>query len=193
MFASNLNAKMAQRYNALVLLPAVQEDIRGNKVLNYHLYMSLKKALYKPAAFFKGILLPLCESGCSLREAAIVASVLAKVSIPMLHSAAAMLKIAQMPYSGASSVFLTVLMNKRYNLPYKVIDALLNYFLTFTKEKRKLPVLWHQSILVFAQRYKSALSAEQKEALKPLLRLHSHKLITPEVRRELFFSASRAG
>ena len=31
--------------------------------LNYHLYQALKKAMYKPAAFFKGILLPLCEVG----------------------------------------------------------------------------------------------------------------------------------
>lgn len=178
---------MAQRYYALVLLPAVRQDIRSRKVLNYHLYLSLKKALYKPAAFFKGILLPLCESGCTLREGAIVASVLAKVSVPMLHSAAAMLKIAQMPYNGASSLFLRVLMNKGYNLPYKVIDALLKHFLSFKKEKRQLPVLWHQSLLVFAQRYKNALSTEQKNLLKPLLRLHAHYQITPEVRRELFF------
>lgn len=62
--------------------------------------MALKKALYKPAAFFKGILVPLCEDGCSLREAVIIGSVLAKVSIPMLHSAAALLKLADMEYTG---------------------------------------------------------------------------------------------
>ena len=63
--------------------------------------MALKKSLYKPAAFFKGFLLPLCEGGdCSLREAAIIGSVLVKVSVPVLHSAAALLKIAEMDYSG---------------------------------------------------------------------------------------------
>lgn len=63
--------------------------------------MALKKALYKPAAFFKGLLLPLCESGtCTLREAVIIGSVVTRVSIPMLHSAAALLKIAEMEYSG---------------------------------------------------------------------------------------------
>lgn len=46
---------------ALVLLPAVRDDIRANKRLNYHLYQALKKSLYKPAAFFKGVLIPLCE------------------------------------------------------------------------------------------------------------------------------------
>ena len=66
--------------------------------------MALKKSLYKPAAFFKGFLLPLCESGdCTLREAAIIGSVLVKVSVPVLHSAAALLKIAEMEYTGTCS------------------------------------------------------------------------------------------
>lgn len=60
-FASNFNAKMAQRFYNLVLLPKVRDDFRESKKLNYHLYMALKKSIYKPAAFFKGILLPLCE------------------------------------------------------------------------------------------------------------------------------------
>ncbi len=69
--------------------------------------MALKKALFKPAGFFKGILLPLCESGtCNLREAVIISSVIAKMSIPMLHSSAALLKIAEMDYTGANSIFL---------------------------------------------------------------------------------------
>ena len=31
--------------------------------MNYHLYQALKKSLYKPAAFYKGIVIPLVESG----------------------------------------------------------------------------------------------------------------------------------
>lgn len=60
-FASNLGAKKAERFYRLVLLARVREDIRKNKRLHFALYQSLKKALYKPAAFFKGILFPLCE------------------------------------------------------------------------------------------------------------------------------------
>lgn len=74
-----------------------------HKKLHFALYQALKKAVYKPAAFYKGILLPLCASGtCTLREAVIVGSVLQKVSIPVLHSSVALLKIAQMPYSGTN-------------------------------------------------------------------------------------------
>lgn len=33
-----------------------------------------------------------------------------------------------------------------------------------------MPVLWHQSLLTFVQRYKNDISSEQKEALFALLR-----------------------
>ena len=60
-FASNMPVKQAGRFYRLVLLPRVREDIRKNKRLHFALYQSLKKCLYKPAAFFRGILFPLCE------------------------------------------------------------------------------------------------------------------------------------
>merc|ERR1712166_519352 len=62
-FASNLNPKMAQRFYNLILLDAVRADIATNKKLNYHYYLALKKAVYKPSSFFKGVLLPLCQPG----------------------------------------------------------------------------------------------------------------------------------
>ncbi|XP_072175431.1 bystin-like [Diadema setosum] len=192
LFASNLNAKMAQRFYNLILLPRIQDDIAEFKRLNFHLYMALKKALFKPAAFFKGILIPLCESGtCTLREAVIVGSILAKTTIPVLHSAAAMLKVAEMDYSGVNSIFLRILIDKKYALPFRVIDALVYHFLRFVQDKRNLPVLWHQALLAFAQRYKEDISSEQKEALMELLKAHAHPTITPEVRRELMNSKSR--
>ena len=191
-FASNLTASKAQRFYNLVLLPRVRDDISEYKRLNFHLYMALKKALFKPAAFFKGILLPICESGtCTLREALIIGSVLAKTSIPMLHSSAAILKIAEMEYSGANSIFLRTLLDKKYALPYRVVDAVVFHFLGFANDPRDLPVLWHQSLLTFVQRYKEDVSVEQKEALLQLIRSKFHHEITPEVRREILNSKCR--
>ncbi|RZF36677.1 hypothetical protein LSTR_LSTR014209 [Laodelphax striatellus] len=185
-FASNLKEKMAQRFYNLVLLPRIRDDISEYKRLNFHLYQALRKALFKPGAFMKGIVLPLCESGsCTLREAIIVCSVLARNSIPMLHSAAALLKLAEMQYAGATSIFLRTLIDKKYALPYRVIDALVFHFVRFERDQRDLPVLWHQSLLAFAQRYKADISSEQRDALLALLRAHSHATVTPETRREL--------
>ncbi|XP_073398607.1 bystin [Dendrobates tinctorius] len=191
-FSSNLTERMAQRFYNLVLLPRVRDDIAEYKRLNFHLYMALKKALFKPGAWFKGILIPLCESGtCTLREAVIIGSILTKCSIPVLHSSAAMLKIAELPYNGANSIFLRLLIDKKYALPFRVLDALVFHFLVFRSDRRELPVLWHQSFLVLCQRYKEDMSSEQKEALLELLRIHSHPQISNDIRRELVNSKSR--
>eukprot|EP00753_Platysulcus_tardus_P008456 PLAT1603.1.p2 GENE.PLAT1603.1~~PLAT1603.1.p2 ORF type:complete len:322 (+),score=179.96 PLAT1603.1:151-1116(+) len=191
-FASNLNYRMAQRFYNLILLPRVRDDISTEKKLNYHLYMALKKALFKPQAFFKGVLLPLAEGGdCTLREATIISSVLARVSIPVQHSSAALMKLALMPYSGTTSMFIRVLLDKRYSLPFAVIDALVEHFRRFIEESRALPLMWHRSLLVFVQRYKGDLLAEQKEVLKAVMRAQHHYAVTPEVRRELFSAAAR--
>lgn len=191
-FTSNLKENMAQRFFNLVLLPRVRDDIAEYKKLNFHLYEALRKALYKPGAFMKGILLPLCESGgCTLREAIIVGSVVSKNSIPMLHSAAAMLKLAEMDYNGANSIFLRILFDKKYALPYRVVDAVVFHFVRFQRDDRELPVLWHQALLTFVQRYKSDISSEQRSALMELLRHQNHHTLTPEIRRELINAKCR--
>lgn len=129
-FASNLKDKMAQRFYNLVLLPRIRDDLMEYKRLNFHLYQALRKALFKPAGFMKGVLLPLLESGtCTLREAVIIGSVIAKNSIPMLHSSAAILKIAEMDYTGANSIFLRIFLDKKYALPYRVVDGVVFHFL----------------------------------------------------------------
>lgn len=191
-FASNLKSDQAQTFYNLVLLPRIRDDIAEYKRLNFHLYQAIKKSLFKPAAFFKGFLLPLLESGtCSLREAVIIGSVLSKISVPVLHSSAALLRIAEMDYSGANSLFLRVLLEKRYALPYRVIDALVAHFCNFSMDKRELPVLFHQCLLSLAQRYKEDISPEQKQHLFILMQNQSHPKITPEIRRELANSKCR--
>jgi len=180
-FTSNLKEKMAQRFFNLILLPRVRDDIDFYKRLNFHLFQALRKALFKPGAFFKGFLLPLCESGtCTLREAIIIGSVLAKNSIPVLHSCAAMLKIAEMEYSGGNSIFLRVLLDKKYALPYRVVDSVVFHFLNFRNDKRTMHVLWHQAMLTFVQRYKQDISSEQKQAMLEICKIHQHHTITEE-------------
>ncbi|KAI9591670.1 Bystin-domain-containing protein [Syncephalis fuscata] len=191
-FVSNLKAHQSQKFFTYILLDHVREDIRETKKLNYHLYMALKKALYKPAAFFKGVLFPLCESGtCTLREAAIIGSVLSRVSVPVLHSSAALMHLANMEYTGPNSLFMRILLDKKYALPFKVVDAIVFHFMRFKTEQGPLPVLWHQAFLTFCQRYKQDLTPEQKDALMQVLRYHTHHQITVEIRREIVHSTCR--
>merc|ERR1719181_2319473 len=122
-FASSLNPRMAQRFYNLVLLPAVRQNIASYKKLNFHYYRSLRKALFKPAAFFKGIVLPLAMENCTLREAMILGSVLSKASIPAMHVGAALVRLCGMsPWYGTTSILIACLIQKKYNLPLRVIE-----------------------------------------------------------------------
>ncbi|KAH7888090.1 Bystin-domain-containing protein [Phlebopus sp. FC_14] len=198
-FVSTMKPPQAQLFLSVVLLDAIREDIQTNKKLNVQYYECLKRALYKPGAFFKGIVFPMLENGCTLREAAIIASVVAKKKVPVLHSAAALLQIAEMDYSGPNSLFIRVLIDKKYQLPYKVVDALVFHFIRLSNtykarsraESEKLPVLWHQSLLSFCQRYSPDLTPDQKDALLDVIRVNPHAQIGPEVRRELINSVAR--
>ncbi|KAK7060146.1 hypothetical protein VNI00_000910 [Paramarasmius palmivorus] len=198
-FVSTMKPPQAQLFLSVVLLDAIREDIRENKKLNVQYYEALKRALYKPGAFFKGIIFPMLEQGCTLKEAAIVASVLARAKVPVLHASAALLRIAEMDYSGPNSLFIRVLIDKKFALPYKVVDALVFHFIRLSNtykarsrgDTEKLPVLWHQSLLVFAQRYASDLTPDQKDALLDVVRATPHTQISPEIRRELVNSVVR--
>ena len=194
-FVSSLKDSKAQRFNALVLLPKCRDDVFAHKRLNFHLYLALRKAAYKPAAFYKGLLLPLAAGGdCTLREALIVGSVVARESFPVLHSAAAIIKLTRdMPYTGAVSVFLRYLLNKKYSLPTLALEAVVAHFCAFEGTPGPLPLIWHQALLALAQRYKGDLSPAHRAALQALCAKHAHAGITPEVRRELAAPAAAEG
>ncbi|TKW23857.1 hypothetical protein SEVIR_3G014600v4 [Setaria viridis] len=192
LFSSNMNTKNAERFYEAILLPRVRNDIRQNQRLHFALYQSLKKSLYKPAAFNKGILLPLCrERNCTLREAVIIGSIIQKVSIPFLHASVALVKLAEMEYCGTTSYFIKLFLDKKYALPYRALDAVLAHFMRFLDDERIMPVIWHQSLLAFVERYKNELEKKDKEKLARLLDHQKHYLVTPEIRRELRGSCNR--
>ena len=212
------NKKVARRFIETVLLERVREEIHETRKLNTHLFKSLQKATFKPEAFFKGFLFPLVDSGsCTLREAHVISGVLTRASIPPLHSAAALMRLtdiaaeqasASTESGGATNIFIKTLLDKQYALPYKVVDNLVFHFLRFratnsaapdameedqgrSLKENKLPVLWHQTLLAFAQRYRNEITEDQREALLDLLLIRGHKDIGPEVRRELLAGRGR--
>ncbi|GME81192.1 unnamed protein product [Ambrosiozyma monospora] len=197
----------------MVLLPRFRRDIEESEEhkLNYHIYRSLKKALYKPSAFFKGFLFPLVQEECTVREAMIVGSILNKCSVPVQHSSVALSWLLEQEFNPATTVFIRILVEKKYALPYQTIDDLVYYFMRFrvitdeTKndimidedtayelsEQKKLkqappmPLVWHKAFLAFAQRYKNDITEDQRDFLMEVLRQRGHKEIGPEIRREL--------
>ncbi|KAI0447896.1 Bystin-domain-containing protein [Xylaria telfairii] len=218
LFVSSKPVVVRQFLN-MILLDHVRDNIAETKKLNVHLFDALRKALYKPAAFFKGILFPLVESGASLREAHIISAVLSRVSIPVLHSGAALKGLCDIAAreasagtegGGATNVFIKTLLDKRYALPWQVVDSLVFHFLRFRNTdpasvteadvmnmgeraatQAKLPVIWHQTLLSFAVRYKNEITEDQRELLLDLLLSHGHHKIGPEIRRELLAGRGR--
>ncbi|KAI5813093.1 Bystin-domain-containing protein [Pyronema omphalodes] len=185
-------SSQCQKFLNMILMDRIRDDIQENKKLNIHLYNCLKKCLYKPAAFFKGFLFPLVQSGsCSLKEAQIIGSVLTRISIPALHSSAALLHLCEMHYTGPTSVFIKVLIDKKYALPYKAVDALVFHFLRFKSDPKDLPLLWHKSFLCFAERYKNDITEDQRDALLDLLQVKGHHLMAAEIRRQLIAGRER--
>lgn len=133
LFVSNLSASKAEKFVSQVLYPRFRQNLEDSEdhKLNYHIYRALKKSLYKPAAFFKGFLFLLVEEQCSVREAMIAASVLKKTSVPVQHAAVALSWLLEQEFTPAATVFIRVLIEKRYALPYQTIDDLVFYFMRF--------------------------------------------------------------
>ncbi|RAL39414.1 hypothetical protein DM860_002947 [Cuscuta australis] len=192
LFASAMGTSKVERFYKFVLLPRVRADIKKNKKLHFSLHQSLKKALFKPAAFNKGILFPLCESRtCTTQEAKIFKGVLQKSSFPALHASVALLKLAEMEYCGTTSFFIQILIEKKYALPYRVLDAMVAHFWRSYEEPKVMPVIWHLSLLCFVRRYKADLLKEDKSSIIRLVEKQRHHLITPEILQELNKSRSR--
>lgn len=113
-----------------------------------------------------------------------MASIIAKSSIPSLYSATAIEFICHMGYSGPISIILRTLLDKRYALPSRIISTLINFFCSF-QNSSLMPVLWHQTLLVFAQRYKEDLEEDQVISIKHLLSCQHHPTIAAEIEFEL--------
>jgi hypothetical protein len=63
----------------------------------------------------------------------------------------ALLKMAELPYSGVTSFFMKTLLDKKYSLPYRVVDALVDHYASFRVEERAMPVIWHLSLCAALQ------------------------------------------
>ena len=176
------------------LVPAIRSDIKKNKKLNIHYYNCLKRALFRPSAFFKGIILPMSKT-LSGKEASIIGSILRKCSIPNNHASAAIVKLSQLCQNDKKGVsvgalfFIRLLLVKKYALPKEVKDHLVKFFMSYYDfDRNKLPVLWHQTLLCFVQHYKLDLTEDEKINLKDLNNKIGHHLIQSEISKELSFT-----
>ena len=170
---------MSLQFITIFLMPIIRHSLHEKKKLHFQEYLAVKRCIFHPASFFKGIVFPLCESNdLTFKEAMVIASIVQKVSIPAKHSAVALYKLSSMQYNSTQGLFMKVLLDKKYSLPYQALDNVVNYFITFTDRKEQLPLLWHQSLLVLVQRYSKDFKPEQTKKLLRLCQVQKHHAIT---------------
>ena len=107
------------------------------------------------------------------------------MSLPVHHSAAALLCLAEMEYSGPTSFFIQTLLSKKYAMPFKALDGLVEHFMRFELEDRELPTIWHQSLLMFIQSYKQHLKQDDLRDLRRLIKKQHHYQISPILYKEI--------
>lgn len=194
LFSSGFQSSLAEIFYEKYLLPALRNDIKNNKKLNVHYYACLKRSLFKPAAFFKGLILPLSKN-LRAREASIIGSILRRCSIPMPHASAAIMKLIQLCKDGVNNIsvgalyFIRLLLLKKYSLPVQVKEELVKFFMSYYNHKN-LPVMWHQLFLIFIQMYKLELNSKELDDLKKLNSNIGHHIISQEIYKEINYAKS---
>ena len=72
-----------------------------------------------------------------------------------MHSSVAMLKLADLGVCSATIIFLKIMIEKRYALPIRVVNALVQFILAAEQIDQTLPVIWFQLVLSTCELYSS--------------------------------------
>lgn len=74
-----------------------------------------------------------------------------------MHSSVAMLKLAELGVNPTTIIFLKIMIEKRYALPIRVVNALVQFILTAEQIDQTLPVIWFQLVLSTCELYSSTI------------------------------------
>lgn len=212
LFTTVLKPKHAQRFFNLVLAPKVSHQIAKDGKLGYHLYDALRRAIYKPTAFFKGLVLPIAagqevatfpgQNPAPLsKEVIVYASILSRIHIPQMHAAVTLLQLTKiLPFNPYNVLLMKVLLNKNFSLPIPVLEGIFAYFYETAhdeanlinvvnpktqKSVRSLPLLWHKTLLIFVQKYKQSFTPDMIAMARAIIKKLPHWAISDEIRKEL--------
>ena len=99
------------------------------------------------------------------------------MSIPSIHSSAALIKLTEYDYNIGTGFFIKVLIGKKYALPTQALEMLVDFFCSFAEPSEddgkvpEMPVMWHQTLLSFVSNYKTNLDDSLRTKLKALFKV----------------------
>ncbi|ABW98072.1 bystin-like protein (nucleomorph) [Hemiselmis andersenii] len=169
MFFSKLNQDQLKRFFCLVLVPRFQEEIFKKKKINPHLFLTIKLSAKKEKFFFSNLIIPICSSkNCTTREAIFLASIISNCKFSINHILCLVLiLIKDKLFSNSRCLILRGILSKKYNLPNRILEYLMDFFL-FNKNKIKLEK-FRNCFLIFIKNYSAFFSIEEKSCLLKIL------------------------
>ncbi|KAI8985823.1 Bystin-domain-containing protein [Pilobolus umbonatus] len=176
-FMSHIKAKQIQQFFQYVLLERVRSNINSNngQYMDIPLSAAVMKGLTCYGQFLRGFLIPLCESdNFNMNEATLIGAILAQINLSGLHAATTLLYLSQIPFTVPSCLFILIFLEKKENLPFRVIHLLVQYFIELMDEVRDLPLIWYQALYSFVDSYVIEMVNEQKLGLLKLACIKSH-------------------
>lgn len=186
-FSTGLKMTEVPKFYEFILLPKILKHIEQHKKLDGILYQSLIKALYKPIAWFKGILFPLIQKECSNKVMVIVGSIIKRMSINVKYVMMGIrLMFTLKEENSVFFYFLCIFLDKKYKFTKEFIIDCINYFLKFSTCKKALPLMWHKSLHFLVLNYKDLINDEHRKSLQDLVTKKHHHKISVEILKNLF-------
>ena len=92
----------------------------------------MKRALFRPSSFFRGLLVPFCKSEVTMRQAQIMGYIILQTRLPTHHLSAGLMMMLDLPFKKQILVILKFMIDKKSNLHSLVLNRIVGWFLGFT-------------------------------------------------------------
>lgn len=163
-FLPKLDEMQMSRFYTLVLAPRFQETIFNRESMSIHIQKAIKLSSNFPFVFFSSLILPICESkNCSIKEGAILGSIISKYHFTPSVIMAVLIKLLKNPITPSKCMLCRIIVSKKYLIPHRIIDLLVDFF---TINNGKIFSSHYKTFfIVFIKNYSLLLSNEEKKKI----------------------------
>ena len=164
----NLNNIQLKRFLSLIILPRIQECILKSQKFIIYKQLIFNLVISNVKIFFSSIIFPMCSSSkCTKREITFISLIIVKNSFSSKHISWIVQKISKNPNNSAQLIIMRMLISKKYNFSYRLLDILVDFFVNYSHEINNIFFL--KCLFAFLQNYSNFLSLEDKNRLLKII------------------------